>query len=139
MTNKNLVSYNAFLSGLLQNGVPLIVLNVFKDMRDSSQDEQPNSITLVSVIFACASLLCLHFGRQVHGVVMKIELQFDTMVGTALVDMYTKCRAWQWGYDVFNEMNGSRNLVTWSSMITGLMINNQTEMATALFEELEFE
>ncbi|XVE91437.1 hypothetical protein REPUB_Repub01dG0009700 [Reevesia pubescens] len=139
MTNKNLVSYNAFLSGLLLNGVPRIVLNVFKDMRDNSQEDQPNSITLVSVISACASLLCLHFGRQVHGVVMKIELQFDTMVGTALVDMYTKCRAWQWGYDVFKEMNGSRNLVTWNSMIAGLMLNNQSEMAAALFEELEFE
>ncbi|KAG8472264.1 hypothetical protein CXB51_034491 [Gossypium anomalum] len=66
MTNKNVVSYNAFLSGLLQNGVPLMVLQ---------------------------------FGRQVHGVLMKIETQFDTMVGTALVDMYSKCRAWQWGYD----------------------------------------
>ncbi|XWS69746.1 hypothetical protein CRYUN_Cryun04dG0205800 [Craigia yunnanensis] len=100
MTNKNVVSYNAFFSGLLLNGAPRIVLNVFKDMRDCSQEEQPNSVTLVSVISACASIFYLQFGRQVHGVVMKIEVQFDTMVGTALVDMYTKCGAWQWGYDV---------------------------------------
>ncbi|XWS64298.1 hypothetical protein CRYUN_Cryun06bG0174200 [Craigia yunnanensis] len=139
ITNKNVVSYNAFFSGLLQNGVPRIVLNVFKDMRNCSEEEQPNSVTLVSVISACANLLYLQFGRQVHGVVMKIEVQFDTMVGTALVDMYTKCGAWQWGYDVFNEMNGSRNLITWNSMIAGLMLNNQSEMAVALFEELEFE
>ncbi|XVE53274.1 hypothetical protein DITRI_Ditri02bG0191500 [Diplodiscus trichospermus] len=139
MTNKNVVSYNAFLSGLLQNGVPRIVPNVFKDMRDSSQEEQPNSVTLVSVISACASLLYLQFGRQVHGIVMKTEVQFDTMVGTALVDMYTKCRAWQWGYDVFKDMDGSRTLITWNSMIAGLMLNNQSEMAVALFEELGFE
>ncbi|XVF43071.1 hypothetical protein PTKIN_Ptkin02bG0011400 [Pterospermum kingtungense] len=138
MTNKNVVSYNAFFSGLLHNGVPSIVLNMFKDMRDCSQ-EQPNSVTLVSVISACASLLYLQFGRQVHGFVMKTEEQFDTMVGTALIDMYTKCRAWQWGYDVFKEMNGIRNLITWNSMIAGLMLNNQSEIAVALFEELEFE
>ncbi|KAJ1423603.1 Tetratricopeptide-like helical domain superfamily [Sesbania bispinosa] len=29
---KNVVSYNAFMSGLLQNGVPRIVFDVFKDM-----------------------------------------------------------------------------------------------------------
>lgn len=138
MTNKNVVSYNALFTGLLQNGIPSIVVNMFKDMRDCLQ-EQPNSVTLVSVISACASLLYLQFGRQVHGLLVKTELQFDTMVGTALVDMYTKCRAWQWGFDVFKEMNGIRNLITWNSMIAGLMLNNQSEMAVALFEELESE
>ncbi|XP_007046203.2 PREDICTED: pentatricopeptide repeat-containing protein At2g02750 [Theobroma cacao] len=139
MTNKNVVSYNALVTGLLQNGVPRMVLNVFKEMRDSSQEEQPNTVTLVTVMSACASLLYLQFGRQVHGVVMKAEMQFDTMIGTALVDMYSKCRAWRWGYDVFKEMDGNRNLITWNSMIAGLMLNNQSEMAVALFEELEFE
>ncbi|OMO58731.1 hypothetical protein CCACVL1_25393 [Corchorus capsularis] len=139
LTNKNVVSYNAFVSGLLHNGVPAVVLNVFKDMRDGSQEEQPNSVTFVSVISACASLSYLQFGRQVHGVAMKTDVQFDTMVRTALVDMYSKCRAWQWGYDVFKEMNGSRNLITWNSMIAGLMLNNQIGMAVALFEKLDFE
>ncbi|KAK8317043.1 hypothetical protein V6Z11_A13G080900 [Gossypium hirsutum] len=139
MTDKNVVSYNAFLSGLLQNGVPLMVLQVFKNMMGNCQVGQPNCVTFISIISACASLLYLQFGRQVHGVLVKIETQFDTMVGTALVDMYSKCRAWQWGYDVFKEMKGSRNLITWNSMIAGLMLNNQSEMAVALFEEVEFE
>ncbi|TYH33815.1 hypothetical protein ES332_D13G085200v1 [Gossypium tomentosum] len=139
MTDKNVVSYNAFLSGLLQNGVPLMVLQVFKNMMGNCEVGQPNCVTFISIISACASLLYLQFGRQVHGVLMKVETQFDTMVGTALVDMYSKCRAWQWGYDVFKEMKGSRNLITWNSMIAGLMLNNQSEMAVALFEEVKFE
>ncbi|KAK8522929.1 hypothetical protein V6N13_115872 [Hibiscus sabdariffa] len=139
MTNKNVVSYNAFLSGLLQNGVALMALQVFKSMMESCQVGRPDRVTFISVISACASLFYLQFGRQVHGILMKSEIQFDTMVGTALVDMYCKCRTWQWGYDIFNEMKESWNLITWNSMIAGLMLNNKSEMAVALFEELEFE
>lgn len=33
--DKNVVSYNAFISGLVQNGYPFRVLSVFNDMRQS--------------------------------------------------------------------------------------------------------
>ncbi|KAJ4838085.1 hypothetical protein Tsubulata_045451 [Turnera subulata] len=138
MQNKSVVSYNAFVSGLLQNGVPSIVLNVFKDMRECSS-ENPNSGTLVSVIAACASLSFIQFGKQVHGYIIKSEVCYDIKVGTAIVDMYSKCGRWQWAYDVFSEMNGNRNLITWNSMIAGMMLNGQTDKAIQLFESLESE
>ncbi|TXG56408.1 hypothetical protein EZV62_017721 [Acer yangbiense] len=136
--NKNVVSYNAFFTGLLHHGVPRVVLNVFKDMKESLS-EKPNSVTFVSVISACASLLYLRFGRQIHGLIVKFEMQFDTMVGTALVDMYSKCGCWHLAYNFFKELNGSRNLMTWNSMIAGLMLNGQSEKAVELFEKLEHE
>lgn len=138
MPNKNVVSYNAFLTGLLQNGVPLLVLNVFKDMREFLH-EQPNSVTFISVISACASLLYLQFGRQLHGYILKIQMQADTMIGTALVDMYSKCGTWPWAQNVFKELNGSRNILTWNSMIAGMMLNGQSEKAIELFEQLPYE
>ncbi|KAK9276841.1 hypothetical protein L1049_006378 [Liquidambar formosana] len=61
------------------------------------------------------------------------------MVGTALVDMYSKCGCWRWAYDVFKELGGSRNLITWNSMIAGMMSNAQSETAIELFEQLESE
>ncbi|KAL5761849.1 hypothetical protein ACOSP7_018113 [Xanthoceras sorbifolium] len=136
--NKNVVSYNAFVTGLLRNGVPQVVLNVFKDMRESAS-EKPNSVTFLSVISACANLLYLRFGRQVHALIVKFEMQFDTMVGTALVDMYSKCGCWHLAYNLFRELSGSRNLMTWNSMIAGLMLNGQSEKAVNLFEQLEHE
>ncbi|PRQ32345.1 putative pentatricopeptide [Rosa chinensis] len=48
MSVKNVVSYNAFIIGRLQNGVPRVVLDVFKKMR-ACRGENPNSLTLVSV------------------------------------------------------------------------------------------
>ncbi|GLU17128.1 hypothetical protein SLE2022_335220 [Rubroshorea leprosula] len=135
MPDKRVVSYNAFVSGLRQNGVPRLVLDVFKDMMKSSFEE-PNSVTLISVISACTSLLYLQFGRQVHGFVKKTEMQYDTKVGTGLVDMYSKCGCWHWAYDIFKELNCSRNLITWNSLISGMMLNGQSETAVRLFELL---
>ncbi|GMP94097.1 hypothetical protein CsSME_00043684 [Camellia sinensis var. sinensis] len=136
--DRNVVSYNAYISGLLQNGVFRVVLDVFKDMKGCSI-ELPNSVTVVSVLSACSSLLYLRFGRQVHGLVMKTDIVFDTMVGTALVDMYSKCSQWKWAYDIFQELNRNRNLITWNSMIAGMMLNGQTENAIELFTQLESE
>ncbi|XP_059655910.1 pentatricopeptide repeat-containing protein At2g02750 [Cornus florida] len=138
VSDRNVVSYNAYISGLLRNGVPRVVLDVFKDMRGFS-GEVPNSVTFISVISACSELHYLRFGRQVHGLVAKYNMGFDIMVGTALVDMYSKCGCWQWAYDIFNELNGSRNLITWNSMIVGMMSNGQSNNAIELFVQLESE
>lgn len=135
---RTVVSYNAFLSGLVQNKVFNGALNVFKDMVDCSS-VRPNSVTFVCVFSACAALLNLRFGRQVHGFFMKSEVNYDTIVGTALIDMYSKFRSWQWAYQVFNEMDENKNLVTWNSMIHGLMLNQQSDFAVELFERLASE
>lgn len=133
--NKTVVCYNAFITGLLQNGVHVVVFDVFKDMR-RCLDDKPDSVTLVSVISACAKLCYLQLGRQVHGLAAKIGMSHDTIVGTGLLDMYSKCGCWHWSYSIFKEMAGKRSLVTWNSLIAGMMLNGQNEVATDLFEML---
>ncbi|KAK2983145.1 hypothetical protein RJ640_007821 [Escallonia rubra] len=136
--DKNVVCYNAFITGLLRNGVPQLVLDVFKGIRGSLGVE-PNSVTLISVLSACSDLKYIQFGRQVHGYIVKFEMDINTMVGTAIVDMYSKCGSWKWAYDVFGELGGRRNLITWNTMIAGMMLNGQSENAIELFAQLESE
>lgn len=138
IVNKSVVSYNAFITGLLQNGAPRFVVDVFKDMRVCSE-AKPNSVTLVSILSVCASLLNARFGSQVHGFIAKVATGKEVMVETALVDMYCKCGCWYMAFDVFETMKGNRNLITWNSMISGLMLNAQCEKAVELFQLLEFE
>lgn len=137
MWNKNVVSYNAYISGLLLNDMPRKVLDVFKSMMECPCGK-PNSVTLASVLSACSDLSDLGFGRQVHALTVRIQND-DVMVGTALVDMYSKCGAWQWAYNVFKERKRTGNLFTWNSVIAGMMLNGQSEIAMELFELLEFQ
>ncbi|CAH8383387.1 unnamed protein product [Eruca vesicaria subsp. sativa] len=138
VAHKSVVTYNAFISGLMENGVPRLVPSVFNLMRKFS-DEEPNDVTFVNAVSASASLLHLQYARQIHGLVMKKTFRFDTMVGTALIDMYSKCRCWKSAYSVFTEMKDARNLISWNSAISGMMINGQHEVAVELFEQLDSE
>nr|AYM00701.1 pentatricopeptide repeat protein [Salvia miltiorrhiza] len=134
---KGVVFYNAYISGLAQKGFVEMVLRVFKEMVLLS--EKLTVATMVSVLSACGTGRCVRFGRQLHGLIVKVGLEFDTNVGTGLVDMYSKCSSWQCAYSVFSDMGGNRNLVTWNSMIAGMMLNGRCEHAVDLFSKLESE
>ncbi|MCL7027051.1 hypothetical protein MKW94_003393 [Papaver nudicaule] len=134
--DKSVVSYNALLSGFVQNGLPVFALKFFREMRQVL-GESPSIVTSVSVLSACSDALNLRFGKQVHCLVFKYEMDCDVMVGTTLVDMYSKSGCWKDAYDIFKEMGDGRNLMTWNSMISGMMYNGKCEMAVELFEQLE--
>ncbi|GAA0158826.1 hypothetical protein LIER_15754 [Lithospermum erythrorhizon] len=136
--NKNVVCYNAYMSGLLKNGVYSMVLRVFREMVSFS-NEKPNMVTIITVCSACAKLSHLLYGQQVHGIIVKRELRFDVKVGTTLVDMYSKCGSWRCAYEVFMELGDSRNLVAWIAMITCMIENGQSEHAVELFSRMEIE
>ncbi|CAI9779328.1 unnamed protein product [Fraxinus pennsylvanica] len=136
--DKNLVCYNAYISGLLQNGVFGMVLDVFNELRECL-DEKANSVTLISVLSACANGRHIKFGKQLHAFIVKVDMDFDSKVGTALVDMYSKCGSWSCAYEFFKEMSCKRTLVTWNSMIAGMMLNEQIETAIELFVQMDSE
>ncbi|KAI3931366.1 hypothetical protein MKX01_040283 [Papaver californicum] len=128
--DKSVVCYNALLSGFVQNGLPVFVLKFFKEMRQVLE-ESPSLVTLVLVLSACSDASNLRFGKQVHCLVLKYKVGSDVMVGTTLVDMYSKSGCWKDAYYIFKEMGDFRNLMTWNSMISGMMFNGK------LFEQLE--
>ncbi len=51
---------------------------------------QPNSITFVGVLNACASIVALEEGRCVHEEIIESEWDSDVFVVDSLVDMYAK-------------------------------------------------
>ncbi len=79
---------------------------------------QPNSVTFVGVLNACASIIALDEGRCVHQQIIQSGLESDVFVGSSLVDMYAKCGSIEDACRVFNKMP-SRDVVTWSAMILG--------------------
>ncbi|KAM0016558.1 putative tetratricopeptide-like helical domain superfamily [Helianthus debilis subsp. tardiflorus] len=130
--SKTVACCNAYATGLLQNRIVEPVFKVFKQMLQRSAHDA-NSVTFVSVLSACSDIKNLKFGLQVHGLLVKVDLVLDLLVGTALLDMYSKCGYWHRAYDVFKELRGIRSLITWNSMISGMMLNGESESAIGLF------
>jgi hypothetical protein len=65
---------------------------------------QPDSVTFVGVLNACASAVALEEGRCIHQQILQSGLESDVFVGSSLVDMYAKCGSIADAWSVFHEM-----------------------------------
>ncbi|XP_010248558.1 PREDICTED: pentatricopeptide repeat-containing protein At2g13600-like [Nelumbo nucifera] len=131
---RNIVSWNTIVAGYVQNEHCEHVLEVFNEMLLSG--EIPNQSTFSSVLRACASLASIEKGRNLHGKIIKLGIQQDVFVGTALTDMYAKSGDIVSSKSVFNRMP-EKNEISWAAMIQGLADNGFAEDSLILFEEMK--
>ncbi|XP_058103243.1 pentatricopeptide repeat-containing protein At3g22150, chloroplastic-like [Magnolia sinica] len=71
-------------------------------------------------------------GKQLHGFAVRHFLDGNVFVGTALVDMYSKCGVIDYAERVFNRIP-ERNSVTYTTMISGYGQHGLAERALSLF------
>jgi pentatricopeptide repeat protein len=83
---------------------------------------QPDPVTFVGVLNACASEVGLEEGRCAHEQIIQSGCESDSVVGSSLVTMYAKCGSIEDAWSVFNKMP-SRNVVTWTAILGGCAIH----------------
>jgi len=76
----------------------------------------PNKISLKNFINACARLGAMYKIRLIHDFVCCMNFLLDVILGTAIIDMYTKCESADSIREIFATMR-EKNLTTWSAMI----------------------
>ncbi|KAH9322530.1 hypothetical protein KI387_017169 [Taxus chinensis] len=133
MPERDAVSWNAMIAGHVQEGWDREALRLFEQMQQSGTT--PDYITFASVQTACASLEALEYGKQNHAQVIKTGTETDVCVCNTLVSMYAKCRSMEDAGKVFDNMP-TRNVVSWTSMITVCAQDGQRDHATQLFEQM---
>ncbi|KAJ0230562.1 Pentatricopeptide repeat-containing protein [Hirschfeldia incana] len=136
MPKRNVVSWTAMITAYVKNRRPDEAFQLFRRMQDD--DVEPNEFTLVGMLQASTQLGSLSMGRWVHDYAHKNGFSLDCFLGTALIDMYSKCGSLEDARRVFGVMEG-RSLATWNSMITSLGVHGLGEEALSLFEEMEDE
>ncbi|XP_078168671.1 pentatricopeptide repeat-containing protein At3g20730-like [Carex rostrata] len=93
-------------------------------------------IILCSVLNICANLAFLVTGRQIHASVIKCNMLNDVALWNALIDMYAKSGDLKDARHVFDEMP-SRNVVSWTSIMSGYGKFGCNEGALGLFADME--
>ncbi|KAJ7540196.1 hypothetical protein O6H91_10G005000 [Diphasiastrum complanatum] len=136
MSERNVVSWNAMIAGYAQNGLGKEALALFEQMKQ--EGVQPNNVTFVLLLKACASLAALEQGKQLHFEIIKRGFQSDVVVGSTLVDMYAKCGFTEYARELFNNMS-ERDVVSWNVMIAGYAQNGLGKKALALYEQMKQE
>ncbi|KAJ7522179.1 hypothetical protein O6H91_19G086300 [Diphasiastrum complanatum] len=134
MSERNVVSWTAMIAGYAQNGLGKDALALYEQMKQ--EGVQPDNVTFVLLLKACASLAALEQGKQLHYEIIERGFQSDVVVGNTLVDMYAKCGCTEHARELFDNMS-ERNVVSWNAMIAGYAHNGLAQEALALFEQMQ--
>ncbi|KAF8394520.1 hypothetical protein HHK36_020730 [Tetracentron sinense] len=136
MVTRNLVSWNAMISGYVQNGLYFESFDLF--FRLVSSGGGFDSVTMVSLLQGCAQIASLYTGKVLHGCVLRRGLESNLIVLTAIVDLYVKCGSLKLATSVFSRMQ-ERNVISWTAMLVGLAQNGHAEDALRLFGQMQEE
>lgn len=148
MESKDIVSWNTIITGFVVCGYhedALIMLHEMQTTKRNNDTEnnvefrlKPNSITLMTVLPGCASLVALAKGREIHAYAIRNALATDIAVGSALVDMYAKCGCLDIARRVFDSMT-TKNVITWNVLIMAYGMHGMGEEALELFRMMVLE
>ncbi|PON76476.1 Pentatricopeptide repeat [Parasponia andersonii] len=134
MPSKTIVSWTAMISGYTGIGCYSDALDIFREMQILGVE--PDEISIISVLPACAQLGALEIGKWIHIYSDKYGLLRSTSVCNALIEMYAKCGCIDPALQLFNQML-ERDVISWSTMIGGLANHGKAQKAIELFREME--
>ncbi|OVA17242.1 Pentatricopeptide repeat [Macleaya cordata] len=118
MNEHNQVSWNAMISGFASCDLHLEAFNQFIKMK--KEGFTPNMYTFASVLKAVGKLSDVSKGREVHNYVTELGIESNVLVGTALIDMYSKCGFLKEARLVFDmNFTDCRENMPWNAMISG--------------------
>ncbi|KAF8675242.1 hypothetical protein HU200_047914 [Digitaria exilis] len=136
MPERNVVSWTAMIGCYAKNECPGDAIELFQEMMASDADLVPNSITIVSVLHACAGVNAIGQGKVLHAYILRRG--FDSLVSVlnALMAMYMKCGCLEIGRSIFNWIGRRRNVVSWNALISGYGIHGFGRESLQVFEEM---
>lgn len=134
MTERNVVCWNAMIAGYAQNERFGEAIGVFRRMLEDGS-VQPNEVTLVSVLSACANLGALDLGKWIDRYIGRKTMHLGLFLGNALSDMYAKCGCIAEASKVFDQMS-ERDVISWSIIVTGTAMHGQWKEAIAAFHQM---
>jgi pentatricopeptide repeat protein len=135
--DKDVVVFNAMVEGYSKvSEYAMRSLEVYIDMQRFNF--RPNISTFASIIGACSVLAAFEIGQQVQTQLMKTPFFADIKLGSALIDMYSKCGRVVDARRFFDHML-EKNVFSWTSMIDGYGKNGYPDEALELFRMMQIE
>ncbi|KAJ7295810.1 hypothetical protein O6H91_Y162500 [Diphasiastrum complanatum] len=134
MLNRDVISWNALISGYTKHGTSVKAIRMFQCMQ--KEGVKPNEFTFVGLLNACASILAFEDGKQAHCQLLQSGFELNLFVANALIDMYSKCGRLESARVVFDRML-IRDTVSWNSMIAGYAVHGYFNEAFQLLAQMQ--
>ncbi|XP_068667974.1 pentatricopeptide repeat-containing protein At5g50390, chloroplastic [Aristolochia californica] len=134
MPEKNVISWNTIIGGLVDSGNYEEALGLFLLMWKEYSDVGTHTFAII--IRASVGLGLVYIGRQIHSCVVRMGLDSNIFVSCALIDMYSKCGILKDAKQVFYQMP-EKTVVGWNSIIAGYALHGYGEDALDLYYEMQ--
>lgn len=134
MPHKDVVSWNTIIALYVKIGEFAKAIELFEEMQEKG--EKPDGLTMVSVLTAIAYSGALGQGKWVNAYIKKHGIELDGNLGSALVNMYSKCGCLSGAIKAFEETK-MKELDTWNSIIGGLASNGKSIEALNFFSKMK--
>ncbi|KAI3714198.1 hypothetical protein L1987_72794 [Smallanthus sonchifolius] len=135
MSDRDVIAWSVMISGYVRSGKSHVALAVFKEMISQFKTEVDGK-TVVSALKACTSLKNRITGRTLHGFILRKGFHHDMFIGNSLIDMYSKCNNPDSAFQAWKDMP-IRNIVSWNSLLSGLVCNGKHSEAINLFDSMQ--
>ncbi|CAN6442951.1 unnamed protein product [Victoria cruziana] len=136
MPTKDGFTWSSMLSGYVQGGCFDCAVNLFREMLNAKV--KPSSASLAGILPAFSDSGYLRQGKQVHGLIIASGFGSDRFAGSALVDMYVKCRSLGNARLVFDQIP-DRDVVCWNTILQGYSQNDFLEEMVDILRQVSEE
>jgi pentatricopeptide repeat protein len=133
MVERDVVSWVAIIAGCTQNQCEGEALNLFCQMQ--REGSKANYFIVSSLLSACANLLALECGEQVHAYAIKAGFDSEISVGNSLVTMYARCGTLNKAQSLFDKMH-RHDVISWNAVISGYAQRGNGIKALQLFAQM---
>ena len=96
---------------------------------------EPISVTIASLVPACACPGIIKPGKQSHSFLLKSGFKSNTLLASVLLTMYLKCGSVGYAAHLFDEMI-QRDVVSWNGMIGFYVENVNYDKRLKFFHEM---
>ncbi|KAI3463980.1 hypothetical protein Pfo_020643 [Paulownia fortunei] len=134
MPEKDLISWNTMICGYVNSGDCAQAFSLFRKMR--IEDMGVDKVSFSCLLSACAAGKDFCLGRMIHGHVKATGLESDVSVGTALINMYAKCRKVESARKLFDELP-KQNIEYWNAMIHAYIEDGLAREALKLLNQIK--
>ncbi|KAL3630808.1 hypothetical protein CASFOL_023792 [Castilleja foliolosa] len=134
MPERDAVTWNSMIKGLVQNGCADEAIEFFRRM-EREIDIKPNDVTVVGVLSACGKKMDLKIGKWVHSYINKNGIAMSLILCNAILDMYTKCGSMIDARKLFDTMS-EKDVISWTTMLAGYARAGDFKAARDIFDSL---
>ncbi|KAL5544211.1 hypothetical protein UlMin_007995 [Ulmus minor] len=134
LSARDLISWNALISGYSQNDCPNEALKACLDMQ--LKQIKPNAVTGAHILSVCSTLSAVNLCKEVHGYLLRQGFGCNVLICNSLIATYAKCGDIDSSLTIFQKMP-YRNEVSWNSILLGFGMHGHAEKTFLLFEKIK--